>query len=429
MHPVAKGLYVTVARGAALASAIAPNAEGKIWRSLAGRRGGLARWEEWAREHRDPTRPLVWLHAPSVGEGLQGRVVLDAVRRAHPEWQLAYSFFSPSAEAFASRVNADVTGYLPFDVPTAMRRLITALDPTAIVFAKLDVWPMLCEEAVDARVPLGMVSATVSSRAKRRGRLARAVLNDGYGALDAVGAISREDADRLIELGCRREVVRVTGDTRYDQVWERAKAARRDEGVLLALGSPRPTVVAGSTWPADESVLLPAWLLLRRAVPNARLIIAPHEPTDDHVQAVEAWARNAGLGSARVDAADAGTANVVVVDRVGILGDLYALGRAAFVGGAFHKAGIHSVLEPAAYGVPVAFGPQYSRSRDAGLLLEHDGGSSVRTPTELASLLERWMTGRGDEMGANAKALVQSGLGAVEASRDLVESLVARQRS
>src|SRR5206468_366869 len=138
---------------------------------------------------------------------------------------------------------------------------------------------------------LGLISATLAESSSRRSVIARALLRDAYASLDAVGAIDPSDADRLVELGVRRSAIEVTGDTRYDQVWERAASATRarETGAaaeLRALGSPRPTLVAGSTWPADEAVLLPAFEQLLRASSDLRLIVAPHEPTAAHLDPV-----------------------------------------------------------------------------------------------------------------------------------------------
>src|SRR5690606_37940799 len=184
--------------------------------------------------------------------------------------------------------------------------------------------------------------------------------------------------------------------------------------------------VAGSTWPADEAVLLAAWLALRRAVPTARLVIAPHEPTEAHLAPIERWAAGAGLRLARLATADADS-DVVLVDRVGVLGELYALADAAYVGGGFHAAGLHSVLEPAAYGAPVLFGPRWQASRDAGLLQRCHGGAVVADSEGRARQRTR-LLGAPDarsEVGGRARSMVESGLGAAERSYELVQDLLA----
>ncbi|MBI1809365.1 MAG: hypothetical protein HYR75_05650, partial [Gemmatimonadetes bacterium] len=370
MHPLARAPYAAAVSAARFAAHLVPRgAQGKWWRSLGARRGVVARYAAWASSQRDDRRPLLWMHAPSVGEGLQARAVLPLLRQRHPALQIAYTFFSPSAAAFAQSVGADFADYLPFDSAADARAVLHALRPTALVFSKLDVWPLLVEEAARRGVRVGMISATMSEGSGRTSRIASLLLSDAYAALDAVGAIDAGDAGRLTALGVRRDRIAVTGDTRYDQVWQRATAADRGGALLAPLASARPTLVAGSTWPADEAALLDAWGVVRERIPAARLVIAPHEPTARAMRPIEAWAREARLTCARLGGDAQRTADVIVVDRVGVLGDLYALADVAFVGGGFHDAGLHSVIEPAAFGAPVLFGPRHERSRDAGLLL------------------------------------------------------------
>jgi 3-deoxy-D-manno-octulosonic-acid transferase len=173
-------------------------------------------------------------------------------------------------------------------------------------------------------------------------------------------------------------------------------------------------------------VLLPAFAALRVACPHARLIIAPHEPTPDHVGRIVEWAQLASIAVARLDDPRAVEADIVVIDRVGVLGELYALADMAYVGGGFHSAGLHSVLEPAAFGAPVLFGPRNDGSRDAALLAQRGGGVAVATEAELVRRLRLWSTdvAARREAGDYARALVRSGVGAAERSFELVERLV-----
>ena len=426
MHRALRAGYAAAAQLARGAAAVVPSGESKLLRALAARRGIRARYAAWGRTQRDAARPLLWMHAPSVGEGLQARPVLELFRRQRPDVQLAYTHFSPSALAFAASLDVDFHDYLPFDTRGDARVSLEALQPTALVFSKLDVWPVLALQASARGVRLGLVSATLSSGSSRRSRLAGALLRDAYARLDAVGAIDAIDADRLIALGARPGVVRVTGDTRYDQVWQRAQRTDRSAPLLSTLASERPTLVAGSTWPADEEVLLAAWLEVRRHVPDARLVVAPHEPTAAHLAPIERWGAEQRLRLARLGTDEAHDADVVLVDRVGVLGDLYAIAHVAFVGGGFHSAGLHSVLEPAAYGVPVLFGPQHQNSRDAGLLVVAGGGASVSDATSLCAHLRRWFRDpalRADA-GMRARAMVRAGLGAARRSFELVDGLL-----
>lgn len=434
--------YAALGAATRAAAALAPAGGGKLRRSLRARRGVRARYRAWGAAHRDPERPLLWVHAPSVGEGLQARPVLERARAERPDAQRVYTYYSPSAEGYARALVrdglADHADVLPFDTAGDARALLDALRPAALVFSKLDVWPTLVRHAAARGVPLGLVSATLAPGAGRRGRLARTLLRDAYAALDRVGAIDAADAERLVTLGVRPARVEVTGDTRYDQVWRRARALALPEDARVALARLAPlarggrfTLVAGSTWPADEGPLGEAWAALRRQDPRARLVLAPHEPTPAHLAPLERWAAGQRLTPARwshllgaPEAADG--ADVVLVDRVGVLAELYAAADAAFVGGGFHTAGLHSVLEPAAFGVPVTFGPQHTNSRDAGLLLAAGGAFAAPTGRALAEVLRRLRTSDTlrTQAGAAARGVVEGGLGADERTWALVQGLL-----
>lgn len=409
--------------GANVLPAGSPN---KLLRAITARRGLVERIERWAGVQRDASRPLLWIHAPSVGEGLQAKPVVLWMRDQVPRVQIVYTFFSPSAEKFASTLPVDFADYLPFDVATDVNRALRALRPSALVFSKLDVWPELVRQAAGRGVPLGMVSATVAAGSSRLGALSSALLHDAYAAFARVGAVSEADAERLKSLGVRSKALNVTGDTRYDQVWARVQDAA-SSALVPALLSERATLVAGSTWPSDEAVLLPAWAAVAREQRSARLIIAPHEPTEAHLEPIERWARAERLHLSRLDTPGAPTADVVLVDRVGALGDLYALATAAYVGGGFHAAGLHSVLEPAAFGAPVLFGPHHHSARDAALLLNVGGARCVSGEWPLAVAVKQWLFDRAarETAGSRARAFVKSGLGATEKSGQLVAELLA----
>ena len=430
MHTALRLGYEGGARLARIGASLAklfPSGESKALRALRARSGIIDRYRSWASGHRDPSRPLLWMHAPSVGEGLQARPVLALMRQRHPEVQLAYTHFSPSAESFARSLDVDFHDYLPFDSAAHMNAGLDALQPTALVYAKLDVWPTLSALAHSRGIRLGLVSATLPASSSRRSRFATALLHDAYAALDAVGAIDESDAARLIELGVKRNAIAITGDTRFDQVWQRAQRVDRHSPMLSRLASSRPTLVAGSTWPSDEKVLLPATARVRQRFPATRIVIAPHEPTPTHLAAIETWSAAEGYRLDRLDVANE-SSDVILVDRVGVLGDLYALADFAFVGGGFHNAGLHSVLEPAAFGAPVLFGPRYGRSREAVLLLGNGGGHAVADLGSLEQAVILWLEDRAARLaaGSNARALVSHGLGAAERSLHVVEALLDR---
>jgi 3-deoxy-D-manno-octulosonic-acid transferase len=348
------------------------------------------------------------------------------VRARRPDVQIAYTFYSPSAQQLSQSLKADFADYLPFDTFADADAIIAALRPSALIFSKLDIWPALTERAAAARIPVGVISATLAESSGRRGLFARALLSDAYLAIERVGAIDEKDAEYFRQMGVRPDRVEVTGDTRYDQVWRRAQRLR--SGLVQSMQSSRPTLVAGSTWPTDEEHLFSAWSKIRDKIPDARLVIAPHELTEAHVASVESWARRRNLRLARIDAPEASDADVVLVDRFGILGDLYALADVAYVGGGFHSAGLHSVLEPAAFGAPVLFGPRNDKSRDAKKLIEAGGGAVVTGDADLTIRLSDWLGSlpARDSAGEAARSMVQEGIGAAERSFALVSALLDR---
>jgi 3-deoxy-D-manno-octulosonic-acid transferase len=407
-----------------------------------GRLGATDALVRWAAAHRDPSRPLAWLHAASVGEGRQAEAVLRLLRAARPGWQFLYTHSSPSAERLAAAQPVDFAGYVPFDTAEETGRALDAVRPTLLCFAATDVWPELVHQAARRGVRTALVSANLAAASSRLGATARALLGPAYAQLDRVGAIDEGDAARLVALGVRPGGVVVTGDTRHDAARARAAALDRRAPHLTALMSrpgDGPIIVAGSTWRSDDARILPALGALRRGGVAFRLVTAPHEPTPPHLRELAADV-TAAFGdsvvattlSALEDRAREGGApprwDVCVVDRVGVLAELYAAAALAYVGGGFHRHGLHSVIEPAALGAPVLFGPRWRKSRDARLLLAAGGGATAADASGLETLLRAWLTNETARAtaGAAARAVVDRGQGAAERSVGLLLDLLER---
>jgi 3-deoxy-D-manno-octulosonic-acid transferase len=259
------------------------------------------------------------------------------------------------------------------------------------------------------------------------------LLEPGYRAVTAAAAISQGDAARLARLGVGADRIRVLGDPRFDSVADRVRAVPPTEP-LLRLGQGAPTMVAGSTWPADETVLLQAFLSLRQQRPDARLILVPHEPNSEHLARLDRTATGIGLPlPTRLSVAE-GPALLLVVDRVGVLAALYGAGSMAYVGGGFGSSGLHSVLEPAAWSLPVAFGPHWRNSRDAALLLE--AGAAVALPRFRSgapgrALQQQWSDWIRDNegrrtQGRRARGVVERGAGSSARSAQMLVELLGK---
>ncbi len=353
------------------------------------------------------------------------------LRRRCPECQVVYTHFSPSAAGLAARIDADVADYLPYDISRNVDRLLSALDPDLLVFAKLDLWPELSTRASRRGTHVAIIAATVSPESSRLRWPARTLLQPGYRAVTAAAAVSVEDASRLARLGVEPDRIRILGDPRFDSVVEKVAAASPQDP-LLRFGRGAPTLVAGSTWPRDEAVLLKAYAGIRSIYPQARLVLVPHEPVDDHLARIEQGAYASGLPRPVRLSAATGPAPLLLVDRVGVLAALYGTGTMAYVGGGFGRAGLHSVLEPAAWSLPVAFGPRWRNSRDAGFLIDGGGGTALpRGPVAAVAALEKvWSSWIRDdasrmEQGRKARQVVERGRGASESSAEMLLQLIS----
>lgn len=436
-------------------------------RGVAARRGAVARLEAWAAAGRDPSRPALWLHGASAGELLGAAPAVERLR-ARRDLQLVVTWFSPSAEAALPALSPDVAEALPLDTLRETGRALDAVRPSALVFAKADVWPGLVASAEARGIPLGLVNGTVDPRSSRLHWPVVQLLASTYGRLKLVGAVSEDDATRLGWLGVRPAAVRVTGDGAFERALERVAEAREPGspasrlraalgleaggperggasggdagaadagagGVAGSAGSDArvPVLLGGSTWPRDEALLLAAVAALREAGRPVALVLAPHEPGRAALDRLsEASLRVLGVRPRLWSEAGRreGAANhaPLVIDRVGLLAGLYAFADLAYVGGGLGRDGLHSVVEPAAAGIPVLFGRRHTRREAADLLAR--GGALEVGPSTAAEVLARLLAD-GEERarrGAAALAYAEEGRGAAGRTADLVEELLGR---
>lgn len=384
---------------------------------------------DWASTARDPARPLIWLHAASVGEGLQARAVAAELRAVVPDAQIAFTHFSPSALRLAETVPADYRGYLPYDRRDDMVRAVAALRPDVLAFSKLDLWPELATIAARSGCRVSIVAATVDPGSSRLRFGSRIFTRRGYRSVSLAGAVSADDAARLARLGVPKDRITITGDPRVDSVL--AVLAERSGGAIPPdADRVRSTLVAGSTWPEDESVLLDAFVRVRSSRPGARLLVVPHAPTAEHLAGLTTAAAQRGLPDPcdwRDPAAD--DAALVAVSEVGHLAMLYERGIAAYVGGGFGARGIHSVLEPAGLARPVITGPGDRGVRDARVLAAAGALHRLDRTSPAADLARRWAAWLDDPAaaaaaGRAARAALDPDRGAARRSAVLLAGLL-----
>jgi 3-deoxy-D-manno-octulosonic-acid transferase len=334
--------------------------------------------------------PVVWFHCASLGEFEQGRPLMEAYRRQCPEHKILLTFFSPSGYEIRKHYEgADWVFYLPLDTPRNARRLIRMVRPQMAVFIKYDFWYYLLRELKKQAVPTYVVSAIFRPWQvffKWYGAFFRTMLK-AYRCLFVQDEASKQ---WLQSIGITN--VLVTGDTRFDRVWELAQQPPQWP-VVQHFCSEQFTVVAGSTWPADENRLAQA---LARLPDTVRLLIAPHEIDEEHLVAIEkGLARYGVVRYSSVNADSLGllrNRRVMILDTMGMLSSVYQYGAVACIGGGFSASGIHNTLEAAVYGLPVVFGPHYRPFREACDLVAQGGAVSYTSGAELAAILQQWLT-------------------------------------
>jgi len=335
----------------------------------------------------------VWIHVSSVGEFEQARPLITELARARPDIPIALTFSSPSGFRFARRrehvggeSNIAFLDYLPEDTSKNMRLCFECLSPRLLILVKFDIWPNLVWTAHDRGVPIVLVDATLSRSSRRLSRLGRSFYRSIYAAITRIVAISELDAERFRSSVPQHARITVAGDTRFDRVMERWNEREATSLAYDPLG--RHVVIAGSTWPADETRLLPALAGILANDAGVCAIIAPHEPEPDRVAALVRWTGQNGFSVHTVTGGGPPGARVAIIDTVGVLAEAYRLGTIAYVGGGF-STGVHSVLEPAIAGLPVLFGPVNANSLEAAELIAHGGAFCVRTAHELQEQIHR----------------------------------------
>ena len=392
--------------------------------AVRGRDASRVRIAAWASTGRTG-QPLLLVHAPSAGEWRQAEAVVRSLRAIRPSWQYAFTYTSPSAEAVAAELHPDVHGFLPWDTPGETGQLLDVLRPTILAIVKLDLWPELAFQAHARGIPIALIAATVRPNSSRLRWPAHSILRRAYGLVDRALAVSPEDAARLASLGVPPDRISEGGDPRYDAV------AARIAGMRSEVSAER--MVAGSTWPPDDEVLLAAFAKVRRTRAEARLLLAPHRPDPARIARIATMAGRHGLPAPRPWSEASSAEVLTVLEQVGPLGLLYGKGVLAYVGGGFGRAGLHSVLEPAAWGLPVLVGPRWTESRDAvalreaGALVPLDGRDPVE---QLARCWLGWLDDidRRREAGTAALGVVRAGAGAAARAADLLLRLVETKR-
>ncbi|MDX1315750.1 MAG: glycosyltransferase N-terminal domain-containing protein, partial [Eudoraea sp.] len=331
-----------------------------------------------------PNTPRIWVHAASLGEYEQGLPVVKELKSVYPNNQVLMTFFSPSGyEVKKNTTEVDVVAYLPLDTAANCRRFLDLVQPEVAIFIKYEVWPNYMRELTKREIPAVLISAIFNRKQiyfKPYGNFMLRALKQFRHCF----VQDKKSADLLRQVGIQN--CTVSGDTRFDRVSEILK--QKDPLPLIAqFVNDEPCIVAGSTWPEDEKLLVP---FINQTDKPTKFILVPHDIKKDHVESLKKNIQKPVTTYTAMKASGEIDFKVLIVDTIGLLTRIYPFGQIAYVGGGF-ATGLHNTLEPAVFGIPVLIGTQFEGFREAEELVSRGGILSVANAGELSEKLDSLM--------------------------------------
>ncbi len=372
----------------------------------------------------DPHRPLLWLHAVSVGEVLLLQPLLQRLRATRPDLQFMLTTSTDAGYDVARERLTDCrVTWLPLDFTWAVRRAVQRVQPDLLILVELELWPNLIRAASETGVPLMLVNARLSERSWRGYRRVRRLIAPLLQRFDHIAGQTAEYADRLIDLGADPRRVSVTGSIKFDGVQtDRSHPSIQTLRQALGIAEAAPVFIAGSTQAPEEAAALDAWMVARQTHPGLRLVLAPrHRERFDEVAAL---VESRGLplfrrSTGQTTGTEASTTPpVLLVDTIGELVHVWGLADVAYVGGSLTPGrGGQNMLEPAAYGAAVLFGPHTTNFRAAVESLRAKAAAIVvANAAELTEQLVRLLDSPTERqaLGQRAREVVLAQQGATE---------------
>lgn len=349
----------------------------------------------------DVTKKHIWFHFASLGEFEQGRPVLEELRNKYPAKPIVITFFSPSGyEIRKNTPLAEGVFYLPLDTKENAAEFIHLVNPEIAIFTKYEFWYHYFQELHQQQVPLFIISGIFRPEQvffKWYGNLYREMLNCVHYFF-----VQNEQSVQLLK-GLNLNNVALSGDTRFDRVFENAKTPKELPLIRQFCGE-APVFIAGSTWLPDEQLLKE--LILQ--FPGWKFIIAPHEIHDSHLEEILKLVPDAARYTQLIEGASTADQQVLLIDNIGILSSVYQYGEIAYIGGGFGT-GIHNTLEAAAFGLPVIFGPKYDKFQEAKDLLALQAAISIGSAEELSAAFIKLQ--KDEQAGPAAKKYVEDKIG------------------
>ena len=320
-----------------------------------------------------------WFHAASLGEYEQGVPVIEAVKKKHPNHKIVLTFFSPSGyKVQKNNTLADVTSYLPLDTPKNAQRFLTIVRPEKAFFIKYEFWPNYLKELKKQNVPTYLI-AGIFRKQQWFFRPSGSWMRKTLSCFTHFFVQNNASKELLQNIGLKN--ITISGDTRYDRVGAPKEPLSFME---LFVGS-RKCIVAGSTWPEDEAVLLDA---IHQTPNNWCWLIAPHEMHEEKISRLMAQLPEGSQRFTQTEVSKQSNFPVLVLDTVGLLNRCYTYGSIAYVGGGMGTSGLHNILEPAAEGIPIIIGKNYAKFPEAIDLIANGGLHSIASSSDCSKLIQ-----------------------------------------
>ena len=393
--------------------------DSKVREGIIGRRNVLRELKSQLDSARQSDR-TVWFHFTSVGEFEQAKPLIEAIK---DDSRIVLTYFSPSAHPNVARYSyCDASGYLPLDTRGNARALLQIIKPTLLIFSKFDIWPNLVWSAARKRVPIILIAGTLHAKSKRMSYLVRPFSKSVHRHITLHCAISELDAERFRQICPPDARIEVTGDTRFDRVYQQAMSVEADAKFFPGQSTlNRQVLIAGSTYSEDERVLLEAYELLRQNLSGTlpHLVLVPHEPTENRIRQIREDLNLRDFShvcfSDLTEGVNLQDTDVVIINTVGLLAKLYLMSDVAFVGGSFHGS-VHNVMEPAAMAKPILFGPTVHNAYEAQVLQDEGAAQLVDNAAEMASVLRYWLNDPKERVrrGLIGKRVIEENLGAAQ---------------
>ncbi len=377
--------------------------------------------------------PRIWLHGASAGDLLSLQPMMKELKARLPGSCIIVTTITNSGLAMARKklVEADVICHAPYDLFGATRRAVAALRPDLLVLEYTEIWPNLIRAARKANVKIALTNGRFNPRKLSRYKAFFRAISNPLRRIDCFLMRSDEEAERVLALGAAPDRVWVTGNTKFDALVLDGPAGREEAlRAEMALDPSRPVFMAGSTHEGEEELLLDVYAKLRGRHPGLQLVIAPRYV--ERAGRIMALAVDAGLPvRLRSAGAAAGHADVTILDTIGELAAAYRLATLVFVGGSFVTRGGQNVLEPAAQGKPVLFGPHMENFKDSVQVLQGRGGLQVQSPEQLLRVADELLSrpDQIEELGTLACASVGAIRGASARNVEHMLSILPRGKA